>query len=240
MRLQNAPSSATPGPSNTGPQSVSTTEISEDGSLSQMQSCSPFEEVVLPTVVPKPRPKPRPKGKAKAKETIIEPKQNTGPALSLPLEVGTIDEGGTTSESQIVNINNGSTTPPTHLTAPRPVPKPKPIPRAKGKSAAIKNSLRGSKRKIDTQVDKAPVAKKRKTQGPKPGLIPASEPVNMAIASASVSLPQSVDATLPHTVEIMEDKHPERTLKMTLRVRKIATAAKNAPVKRSRRRTCNS
>ncbi|KAF8803849.1 hypothetical protein BYT27DRAFT_7108914, partial [Phlegmacium glaucopus] len=72
MKLQNARNNATPGPSHTGPQPVSTMQVSEDGSSSttQTQSCSPSVEAALPTVVIKPRPKIRPIGKGKAKETI--------------------------------------------------------------------------------------------------------------------------------------------------------------------------
>jgi hypothetical protein len=82
MRLQNARNTATPGPSNTGPQPVSTTQVSEDGSslAAQTQLCSSTVEGV-PTFVAKPQPvKPRPKGKGKAKAAEI----GTTASMSLP------------------------------------------------------------------------------------------------------------------------------------------------------------
>jgi hypothetical protein len=209
--LQNARNSATPGPSNTGPQPVSTTQVSEDGSSSetQTQPCSTVERV--PTSVDIPRPKPRPTGKGKAKATEV----------------------GTTGESQITS--NGSTTMPA---APRSMPKPRPITRAKRKLATVEKAStslenvpesgvptsdnmqntprRGSKRGHITQLDEVPVPKKRKTQAPKPVSIPASEPVDPA--SASMSLPQSADSTSPaiDADEVIQDEHvPAPTIKKT-------------------------
>lgn len=212
MKLQNARNSATPGPSDTGPQPVSTTQVSEDGSSSatQTQPCSSTVEEV-PTFVAKPRPKPRPTGKGKAKATEV----------------------GTTGESQITS--NGSTAMPT---APKLMPKP--ITRAKGKSATVEKAStslenvpesgvhtfdnmqntprRGSKRGNITQLDEAPVPKKRKKQASKPASTPASEPVDPAIASTSMSLPQSADSTSPviDADEVIQDEHdPAPTTKRT-------------------------
>lgn len=229
MRLQNARDSATPGPSNTGPQSVSTAQVSEDGSslATQTQSCSSTVE----------RPKPRPIGKEKANAAEI----------------------GTTSESQI--MSNESTT---MSMAPRSMPKPRPITRAKGKSATVEKAStslenvpesgvatsdnmqntqrRGSKRGNITQLDEAPVRKKRKTQTPKPAS-PASEPVIPALATAS--LPQSADSTSAATDadEVTQDEHdPAPTPKRTLRKHKRATTTTTiedagVPVKRLRGKT---
>ena len=246
MRLQNARNSATPGPSNTGPQPVSTTQVSEDGSslATPTQPCSSTVEGV-PTFVakpqPTPRPKPRPTGKGKAKATEI----------------------GRTGESQITS-NESTTTP----TAPRSMPKSRPITRAKGKLAAVEKAStslenvpesgvptfdnmqhtprRGSKRGNITQLDEAPVPKKRKTQAPKLASNPASEPVDPAIASASMFLPQSADSTSAaiDVDEVIQDEHdPAPTTKRTLRKRKTATSATTiedaggVPVKRLRGKT---
>ena len=204
MKLQNARNSATPGPSDTG-LPVSTTQVSEDGSSSatQTQPCSSTVEEVA-TFVAKPRPKPRPTGKGKAKATEV----------------------GTTGESQITS--NGSTTMPTTQ---KSMPKPRPITRAKEKSATVERAStslenvpesgvhnfdnmqntprRGSKRGNITQLDEAPVPKKRKKQASKPASIPASEPVDPAIASASIPLSQSADSTSPviDADEVIQDEH---------------------------------
>ena len=218
--MQNARNSATPGPSNTGPQLVSATQVFEDGfSLAtQTQPCSSTVEG-LPTFVAKPQSrKPRPTGKGKANAAEI----------------------GTTGESQITS--NESTTMPM---APRSMPKPRPITRAKGKSATVEkastslenapesgvatsddmqNTPRGSKRGNIAQFDEAPVPKKRKTQAPKPASIPASEPVELVIAPASMSLPQSADSTSAATDanKVVQDEHdPAPTPRRTLRKRKI-------------------
>ena len=241
MRLQNARNSAKFGPSNSGPQPVSTTQVSQDSSSSatQTQPCSSTVEGV-PTFVAKPRPKPRPTGKGKAKSTEV----------------------GTTGESQITS--NESTT---MSTVPRSMPKPSPITRAKGKSATVEKAStslenipesgvstsdnmqntprRGSKRGNITQLDEAPVSKKRKAQAPKPTSIPASEPVEPAITSASMSLTQSVDSTSTaiDADEAIQDEHdPAPTTKRTLRKRKTATSATTiedtgVPVKRLRGKT---
>ena len=226
MRFQNARNTATPGPSNTRPQPVSTTQDSEDCSslAAQNQLCSSTVEG-LPTFVAKLQvAKLRPKGKGKVK----------------------VAEIGTTGESHIT-INESTTM----STAPRSMPKPRPITRAKGKLATVEkastslenipesgvptsdnmqNTPRGSKRGNTTQWDEAPYPKKRKTQAPKPASIPASEPAEPAIASASMSLPQSADSTSAATGidadDVIQDEHdPARTTKRTLRKRKTAISA---------------
>lgn len=227
MRFQNARNTATPGPSNTGPQPVSTTQVSEDSSslATQTQPCSSTVEGV-PAFVAKSQPaKPRLKGKGKVKTAEI----------------------GTTGESQITS--NESTTMPT---ASRSMPKPRPITRAKGKSTTVEKAStslenvpesgvptpdsmqntprRGSKRGNITQLDEAPVPKKRKTQAPKPASVPASEPVEPAIASASMSLPQSAGSTSAaiDADDVIQDEHDAaRTTKRTLRKRKTATSVTN-------------
>lgn len=201
MKLQSAPHSATPGPSNIRQQSVSTTQPSEDGSslMTQMQSSSSLG-IPLPSGLTKPRPKPRPTG-GKAKKSVVEAAQKAG---SLPEKTV---ENVTTDES-----HGSTTTMHTSTTAPRPVPKPRAITRAKEKSntadksprsaTSLDNasgpsvsppqiaSKRGSKRGIVTHLDEAPASKKRKTQAPKP----ASEPVEPAIPPTT-SFPQSADCT---------------------------------------------
>lgn len=241
MKLQNARNSATPGPSNTEPQLVSTTQVSKDGSSLATQTQPYSSTVEVPTIVAKTRPKPRPTGKGKAKTTEV----------------------GTTGESQITG--NESTIMPT---APRSIPILRPITRSKGKSARVEKASvslenapesgvptsenmqntprRGSKRGNITQLDEAPVPKKRRMQAPKPASIPASEPVHPAIASASISLPQSADSTSAaiDADEVIQDEHdPAPTTKRTLRKRKTVTSsttiedAGGVPVKRLRSQT---
>lgn len=247
MKLRNGRNRTTPSPSNTGPQPVSTTLVSEDGPslTTQTQSCLSSVEVSseIPLPIAKPRPKPRPKGKEKAKETIVELEQNAGPVPSLPekaIETVTIGESQTTCD--------GSTTMPSGMTAPKLVLKPRPITRAKGKSAAVgrvrpptttlenvpasgapssssenkpnaSRSSRGSKRGIVAQLDEVPVAKRRKTRASKPGS--TSELVDPGITAASMPLPQSAESTSLAANEIMEvEPDPRPTTKMTLRKRK--------------------
>lgn len=241
MKLQNAQNDATPGPSNTELQPVSATQVSEDGpsSATQTQPCSSTVEGV-PTSLARPRPKPRPTGKGKAKATEVS----------------------STGESQITSIEsttmNELTTMPTAS-----MPKPRPITRAKGKTATIKKTstslenvpesadnmqdtpIRGSKRSNITQLDEAPAPKKRKTRAPKPASIPASEPVEPAIASASMSLPQSAESTfvaIDVDEAIQEEHDPAPTTKRILRKRKTVTSATvekagGVSVKRSRGKT---
>lgn len=202
----------------------------------------------VPTVVIKPRPI----GKGKIKATIVL-EQSAGPDPSLPekaAEIVTIGEVGTTGESQIT----GNETPT------RPVPKSRPTTRGHGKSVGVKKTptslenvpesgipssekmqnapKRGSKRGNVTQLDEAPVSKMRKTQGPKPASVPASEQVE-----PTLSLPQSADSTSPviDADETMQDEHDPPIAKRILRKRKtvIATIIEDAskvPVKRSRTR----
>lgn len=234
MKLQNARNSATPGPSNTGLQPVSTALVSEVGSSSatQTQPCSTVQGI--PSSLARPRPKPRPTGKGKAKATDIS----------------------STGKSQITS--NESTTMPT------PMPMPRPITRAKGNSAAVERlstspeniresgvltsdnmqdtPRRGSKRGNITQLDEAPVPKKRRTRVPKPASIPASKLVDPAIASASMSLQQLADSASVaiDADETIQDEHdPAPTTKRILRKRKTATSATTiedagVPVKRLR------
>lgn len=250
MRLQNG-NSATPGLSNTEPQPVSTTQVSEDGPSSTTQTPRCTSSVEVPTVVAKPQPKPRPTGKGKIKTTIVL-EQDTGPVPEQTLEIITINEVGTTGDSQITS--NGST-----AMSKRPVPGPRPITKGKGKPAAVKKvptllpesgvsspektqnaPVRGSKRGNGTQLEEAPVPKKRNTQVPKPASIPASEPMELAIASPSTSLPQPADSTIDAD-EIMQDEQDSAPIaKRTLRKRKTVTSARTVedagkvPVKKSR------
>ena len=209
MKLQNARNSATPGPSNTGPQPVFTAQVSEHSPslATQTQPCPSTVEGV-PTLVTKPqpksRPKPRPTGKGKAKAAEV----------------------GTTGESQATS--NESTTMPT---APKSMPKPRPLTRSKGKSATVEKAStslenapesgvptsddmrntprRGSKRDNITQLDEAPVPKKRKTQPRKPASIPASEPMEpVSVASASMLLPQTDSTSAAIDVDdVNQDEH---------------------------------
>ena len=220
MKLPNAQNSCTPGPSNTGPHSVSTTQGSEDGSSSATET-QPYSSTAegVPTSLVRPRPKPRPTGKGKAKATRVS----------------------STGEPQITS-NKSTTMPAASL------PKPRPITRAKGKSATVETTSpspenvpesgvptsdnmqdtprRGSKRGNITQLDEAPVPKKRKTRAPKSALIPASEPVEPVITSTSMSLPQSVESTSVtiDTDRTIQGEHdPEPTTKRILRKRKTIT-----------------
>lgn len=219
MKLQNVGNSATP-----GPQRVSTTQIWEDGSSSatKTQPCSSTVEGIS-TSLARPRPKPRPTGKGKTKAT----------------EASAIDESQITS--------NESTTIPT---PPRSMPRPRPITRAKRKSATVERTStplenvpesgistsddmqdtprRGSKRGNITQLDEAPVPKKRKTRAQR------SSTVEPAIGSTSMSLPVVIDAG-----EAIQDEHdPTPTTKRILRKRKTAVEhADGVPVKRLRGKT---
>ena len=244
MKLQNARNSATPGPSNTGPQSASTAQVPEDGSSSatQTQPCSSTVQGV-PTSLAKPRPKPRPTGKGKAKATEVSP----------------------TSEYQITSNDSTAMNESTAMDESTSMPKPRPITRAKGKSATVERTStslenvsesgvptsdnmqdtprKGFKRGNITQLDEAAVPKKRKTRAPKPASIPASNPVDPAITSSSMSPQQLADNTSVaiDADETIQDEHdPAPTTKRILRKRKAATSAttiENAggvPVKRLR------
>jgi len=241
MKLQNVRNSATPGPSNSGPQSVSTAQVSEDGSSSATQT-QPYSSTAqgVPTSLTRPRPKPRPTGKGKAKEV------------------------SSTSEYQITS-NESTMNESTAMNESTSMSKPRPITRAKGKSATVERTStslenvlesgdptsdntqhtprRGSKRGNITQLDEAPVPKKRKTRTPKRASIPASEPLDPAIASASMSLQQLADSTSVaiDADETIQDEHdPAPTTKRILRKRKTATPAATiedaggVPVKRLR------
>jgi hypothetical protein len=149
------------------------------------------------------------------------------------------------------------------------MPRPRPITRAKGQSATVEKTStslenipesgvptsdnmqdtprRGSKRYNIAQLDEAPVPKKHKPRAPQPPSISSSdESVDPAIASASMSLPQSADSTsiAIDADEAVQDEHdPTSSTKRILRKRKIATSATTiedaggVPVKRLRGKT---
>jgi hypothetical protein len=227
MRSQNG-NSATHGPSNTELRPVSTTPVSEDGPSSTTQTPRCTSSVEVPTVVAKPQPKPRLTGKGKTKTTIVL-EHDTGPVPGKAVEIVAIGEV----------ITKGKGKPAAVKKVPTLLPEPSVSSPEKTQNAPVRRSKRGN----GTPLEEAPVPKKRKTQVPKPASIPASEPVELALASTSTSLPQPADSTIDADEIMQDEQDPAPIARRTLRKRKTVTSARTvedagkAPVKKSRGRS---